>query len=155
MGRIFGFYSWNPVLSFYLGHTSSKGAVNLYYYYYFSFIFWRPSYLEKLVVLKVHFYLLLSFFTYFSSPSWGLSLHEVIYIKLVLINRLVRSLQTISWFDTEYLQKKNKLTERGGCVYTKVQSNCCTFIAYIMRIILIMETMLYQISGLFGTPGVL
>lgn len=53
----------------------------------------------------------------------------------------------------EYLQKKNKLPEKEGCVYTKVQSNCCTFIAYVIRLILIIEAVLYQISGLCVTPG--
>lgn len=110
--------------------------------------------LRNLSVLKVHFYLLFFFFfTYFCSPSWGLSLHEVIYIKLVCINRLVRSLQSVSWFDMGYLQKKNKLLEEEGCVYGKVQSNFCTFRAYILRIIPITETVLYQISGLFVAPG--
>lgn len=53
----------------------------------------------------------------------------------------------------EYLQKKNKLLEEDGCVYSKVQSNSCTFIAYVIRIILITEAVLYQVSGLFVTPG--
>lgn len=153
MGRIFGFYSWNPVPCFFLslGHTSSKGTVNLYYYYYFSFVFEDLVILRNLSILKVHFYLL--FFFLYIFLFWGLSLHEVIYIKLVHINRLVQSLQTISWFDMEYLQKKNKLPEKEGCVYTKVQSNCCTFIAYVIRLILIIEAVLYQISGLCVTPG--
>lgn len=49
----------------------------------------------------------------------------------------------------EYLQKKNKLLEEES----KVQSNFCTVTACIIRIMLITEAVLSQLSGLCVTPG--